>query len=340
MPAPKEIADRLHKHFSEVSSEQFRDNVQRYCPEITASDTVEATARTRERTPMGQLVLFQPRPSPLPLNAYLACGLTGLAREQRQLIFHLSDTIAMLCRGQNIDLYEPRKNTDPVHHTDVEDTEVFRIDCERVLGADLLIYLCHYPSTGAGEELDIAYNALVPIILISHSGTRVSRMVTGIPAFKLEITYTEPEELRLQLRDRLLEIRPILEERKMAFSKHEANIVGDKIRELRETLGLTREEVARSIPHLTVDALRQIEESIDRHSNPSLMQLRQIATILKTTVADLVEPDLSERVIAVLQDWVAGRPSAARFPGFSIKDRNRIIRRVLLRVIDSLEEQE
>jgi transcriptional regulator with XRE-family HTH domain len=340
MPAPKEVADRLHKHFSEVSSEQFRENVRRYCPEITASDTVEAAARTREETPMGQLVLFQPRPSPLPLNAYLACGLTGLTREQRQLMFHLSDTIAMLCKAQNIDLYEPRKNTDPVHHADVHDAEVFRIDRERVLSADLLIYLCHYPSTGAGEELDIAYNALVPIILISHSETRVSRMVTGIPAFKLEITYTEPEELRLQLRDRLLEIRPILEERKMAFSKYEANIVGDKIRELREVLGLTREEVARSIPHLTVDALRHIEESIDRHSNPSLMQLRQIATILKTTVADLVEPDLSERVIAVLQDWVTGRPAAARFPGFSIKDRNRIIRRILLRVIDSLEEQE
>ena len=76
MVAPKEVADRLRKHFAEVSSTQFLDHVQRYCPELIDHRAVEASARTREGTPMGQLVLFQPRPSPLPLNAYLACGLT------------------------------------------------------------------------------------------------------------------------------------------------------------------------------------------------------------------------------------------------------------------------
>jgi hypothetical protein len=69
------------------------------------------------------------------------------------------------------------------------------------------------------------------------------------------------------------------------------------------------------------------------------MQLRQIATVLKTTVADLVEPDLSERLLAGLEKWIVGRPAAARFPGVSIKDRNRILRRVLLRLIDSLEQE-
>ena len=339
MAVPQEVADRLHKHFSEVSSSQFLDHVRRYCPEIIDRRAVEASTGTREGTPMGQLVLFQPRPSPLPLNAYLACGLTGLTGEQRQLMFHLSDIVALLCKEQNIDLYEPRKQTDPVHHPNVQDTEVFRTDRERVLRSDLLIHLCHYPSTGAGEELDIAYNALVPIILVSHSETRVSRMVTGIPGFKLEITYTEPEELRLQLRDRLIEVRPLLEERKMAFSTYDANIVGDKIRGLREELGLTREDVAQSIPHLTVDMLRHLEESVDRLANPSLVQLRQIATVLKTTVADLVEPDLSERLLTALEEWVAGRPAAARFTGVSVKDRNRIIRRILLRIIDSLEQE-
>jgi len=339
MVAPKEVADRLRKHFSEVSSTQFLDHLRLYCPELIDRRAVEDSARTREGTPMGQLVLFQPRPSPLPLNAYLAYGLTGLTNEQRQFMFHISDLVAMLCKEQGIDLYEPRKKTDPVHHPNVQDAEVCRTDRERVLRSDLLIHLCHYPSTGAGEELDIAYNALVPIILVSHSETRVSRMVTGIPRFKLEITYTEPEELRLQLRDRLIEVRPLLEERKMAFSTYEANLVGDKIRGLREDLGLTREEVAQSVPHLTVDTLRHIEESVDRISNPSLMQLRQIATVLKTTVADLVEPDLSERLLSALEEWVAGRPAAARFTGVSVKDRNRIIRRILLRVIDSLEQE-
>jgi hypothetical protein len=48
------------------------------------------------------------------------------------------------------------------------------------------------------------------------------------------------------------------------------------------------------VPLLTVAALRQIEDSDDRRSNPSLICLSQIAAILKTAVADLVEPDLNE----------------------------------------------
>jgi transcriptional regulator with XRE-family HTH domain len=164
-------------------------------------------------------------------------------------------------------------------------------------------------------------------------------MVTGIPSFKIVINYTEPEDLRRELRDSLIKARPILEERKLAFSKYDANIVGNKIRMLREELRLTREEVAKNVEFLTIDGLRQIEESSDRTSNPSLIHLRQIATVLKTTVADLVEPDLNERLVSVLEDWITGaNRAAARFPGMTIKDRNRILRRFLYRVVDSLEK--
>ena len=45
---------------------------------------------------------------------------------------------------------------------------------------------------------------------------------------------------------------------------------------------------------LTVEQLRLVEESCDRHSDPSLTFLRRIATVLNTTVADLVQPDLGE----------------------------------------------
>jgi transcriptional regulator with XRE-family HTH domain len=333
--APKDIAARLRRHFAQASPDDFRANVKRYCPEVIGSETPHQPI-AEEASAMGQLILFQPQSSALPLEAYLACALTGLNSDQRQLVFHLSDVVALVCREYGIELYEPRKKTDPVHHADVADADVFRTDRERVLRSDLLIHLCHYPSTGAGEELDFAYSALVPIILISHGESRVSRMITGIPAFKLHIQYTEPEDLRAGLQNALIQARPILEERKMAFSSYDANIVGNRIRLLREELGLTRDEVARSVPHLTTEALRQVEESTDRLSNPSLLQLRQIATILKTTVADLVEPELSERVLAVLQDWISGK-AAARFGGLTIKDRNRILRRVLLRLVDSLE---
>jgi len=329
----------LRHHFDEVSDAEFRQNVVRHCSDSLPGTGREPANLAREdQNQMGDLILFQPQPSPLPLEGYLASALTGLSGEQRMLVFQLSDVIATICAEHGITLYEPRKKTDPVFNAEVPDPEVFRIDRERVLSSDLLIHLCHYPSTGAGEELDFAHNSLVPIILISHSSTRVSRMIRGIPSLKLEITYTEPEDLRAELRNRLTELRPILEQRKLAFSRYDVNVVGSKVRALREELGLTREDVATSSKTMTVDLLKNIEESPDRIGNPSLVHLREIATILKTTVADLVEPDLSERLLVALQEWVTGR-SAARFEGINLKDRNKIVRRVLLRVIDSLENE-
>lgn len=320
MVDPNEAARHLRKHFSEISPEQFLENVKRYCPEILEDNS--APTNTLNAADPVQLLPFQSQPTPLPLEAYLAYDLTGLTPKQRKRIFELSDIIAKTCSEHSIDVYEPYKHTAPVHRTEISADTVFKLDREQVLRSDLLIHLCHYPSTGVGKELDIASNALVPTILVSHSEMRMSRMVAGIPSFKLEIKYTDPEVLEYQLKDCLTAVRPILEQRKLAFAEYEVNIVGNNVRLLREELGLSREEVADSAPHLTVEALREIEESVDRVSNPSLIQLREIATVLKTTVADLVEPDLNGRLMATLQGWRTGS-RVAHPPGFSIKDQNR-----------------
>ena len=284
-----------------------------------------------------QLRLFRPSDVPLPLNAYLACALTGLAADQRSLIFQISDAVALICEKHGIDLYEPRKNTDPVHHSKVSDNEVFRKDRARVLSSDLLIFLSHYPSTGAGQELDFAYSAMLPIIIISRSNDRVSRMVTGIPTLSVHIQYDEPEELRARFDECLDSIKPIIEERKLAFSQYRKNIVGQRIRSLREQLGLTREDITSTIETLTVEGLKRLEESTDDISNPSLAQLRRIAVVLKTTTADLIEPDMGARVVSFLNEWLEGR-QAARYSSITEEDRKKIMRRVLLRVVDSLEQ--
>ncbi|MFQ5788804.1 MAG: helix-turn-helix domain-containing protein [Thermodesulfobacteriota bacterium] len=286
---------------------------------------------------MGQLVLFESEAKPAKLDAYLACALTGLDKEKRQLMFHLSEIVADICAQYDISLYEPRKKTDPVHHKEVSDAEVFKTDRDRVLGSDLLIHLSHYPSTGSGQELDFAYNALLPIIIISHDENYVSRMITGIPSFTIHLKYVEPEDLRKGLHDCLSRIRSVLVERKLAFSKYNSNFVGQRIKEKRETLNLSREIIANSIPGMTEEVLKQLEENDDRTANPSLIQLRQLAVVLKTTVADLVEDNIEDRVVGTLNDWIEGK-AAARFEGLSSKDSRKIIRRILLRLIDSLEE--
>lgn len=283
-----------------------------------------------------QLDLFRPSDSPLPLNAYLASALTGLKDDERDLVFLLSDTVSLVCKKHGIELYEPRKNTDPVHHADVEDTAVFNMDRQRVLDSDLLIYLGHFASTGAGQELDFAYSAMLPIIIISRNGDKVSRMVTGIPSLKVEIKYETPEELRESLEDCLNKILPIIEARKLAFSEYKTNIVGQRISTLRMQQGLTRENVAAMVSTLTVDGLKLLEESTDHVSNPSLSVLRQVAVVLKTTVAELVEPDLGSSLVSYLNERFIDERMAARYSNPNEEDRKKIMIRILSRLIEDL----
>jgi transcriptional regulator with XRE-family HTH domain len=284
-----------------------------------------------------QLTLFHPTETTVGLEAFLACALTGLDNDQMSLMRQLSNLITQICAKHSISVHEPSVHTYPPSHPHISDVDTFRINRERVLASDLLIHFTHFPSTEAGQALDFAYSALLPMIIISRSDESVSRMITGIPSFKVHIRYQDPLELRDLLEDCLDKIKPILRERKLAFSNSSTNFVGKRIRTLRKQQGLSRKEVAANVDYLTEETLTQIEECTDQQSNPSLFQLRQIAVLLKTTVADLVEPDMGARVVSFLNEWLEGR-QAARYPHISEKDSRKIMRRMLLRVIDSLEK--
>ena len=162
-------------------------------------------------------------------------------------------------------------------------------------------------------------------------------MVTGIPTLSIQIQYDDPEELRERFDACLDTIKPIVEERKLAFSQHKQNIIGQRIRTLREQLGLTRKDVVLAMDTLSESDLKRLEENTDDISNPSLVQLRRMAVVLKTTVADLVEPDMGARIVSFLNEWLEGR-QAARYSTITDEDTKKIMRRVLLRVVDSLEK--
>ncbi len=322
----------LGEHFKQITLDEFNKRHDRYVGEVETS-IVQIT----EADETGAMILYQRQAAPLPLDAYLASALTSLTPEQRKDFKALSEIAQTVCEGLDIALYQPRTATDPIGNPDVSPEYVFERDRERVLSSDLVIHVADYASTGAGQELNFALEALIPMIIVARGDTQVSRMVTGIPAVKLTITYNDLEQLRKELRERLVEIRPIMEERKLAFSDFKKNMLGNKVRILREESGLTREDIAHySGDILTIEKIRQIEGNIDRVSNPTLLELRTLATVLKTTVADLVEPDLSERMLALLQELMLGRV-AARY-GMSSRDQKKILRRMLLRVIYNLEE--
>ena len=319
MIKPEDAGRHLNDHFEQITLDEFKDKYDQYSGGDGSSQIPMIPDHGSQ-----DVILYQREAAPLRLNAYLASALTGLDEGEREQLFALSDIVTAACKELDIIVYEPRKSTDPIQHPDVSAEEVFNKDRKRVLNSDLIIHVADYASTGAGEELDFALAALIPIVMLSHGDSTVSRMVLGIPALKLVITYNNLDELRVQLSKRLTEIRPILEERKLSFSAFDNNIVGNKVRLLREDAHLTREEIAsNSRGLLTLERLSVIEESSDKVSNPSLMELRALSALLKTTVADLAEPDLQERLLVILHEWLDGRV-AARFE-MSRHDRNKVI---------------
>lgn len=283
---------------------------------------------------LGEITIQRTSPSPLPLNAYLACALTGLNDTERDNMFRTSDIIAEVCRRFDFALFEPRKHTDPVLNSDVTAFDVYSQDKSKVHDADLLIHLCHHPSTGSGEELEFARAALIPILLVTPEAVKISRMILGIPSLLIEVNYRTPDDLQTQLANALLEFRPVIEARKLAFSDYRANVVGQKIIELRQQQGLTREDVAKASHKITVSRLSEIESSHDLEGNPSLVELREIASMLKTTVSELVEPNFAEQVFSQLKAWSEGRQAARNH--VSEEDQKKMLKALLHRLADNI----
>ena len=330
MVSPGDAKKIMGEHFEQVSLDEFRTR-----HEKSVNKNV-ALVPLIENSDTASVILYQRQAAPLRLDAYLASALTGLGESERQHLFEVSAIVAEACREVSIDLYQPANATDPVNNPEVSAEDVFNIDRNRVLKSDLLVHVADFASTGAGEELDFALAALIPIVLVAHGDTKISRMVTGIPALKLIITYRNFDELRDELRNCLADIRPILEQRKLAFSKFDKNMVGQKVQATRQDSGLTKEDVAsNSGDLLTVERIRAIEGSLDSVSNPSLLELRTLAAVLKTTVADLVEPDLDERLLALLREWMLKGVAARSM--MSESDQRVVLRRLLYRVLDRTE---
>ncbi|MGW1715783.1 helix-turn-helix domain-containing protein [Streptomyces sp. NPDC002156] len=225
------------------------------------------------------------------LDAYLASALTGLDANQRKYLFEISDAVAAACARNDVRLYEPRKVTDPVHHTTVPDVEVFRTDRHRVINSDILIYLAHHPSTGAGQELVFAQEAIVPILVVAHIDTRISRMVTGIPGPLTLVRYDSITQLTEQLDQEIADLQPKLLQRRIALEELELHRVGTRIKELRELRNMTRRQMAEStrIPNaFTPEQLKQWEQSSDKVNNLSLTYLQEIASALSVSIKDLM----------------------------------------------------
>jgi transcriptional regulator with XRE-family HTH domain len=277
--------------------------------------------------------------SPIRLRAYLASALTGLSEDQRKMVFAIQDLVHEVCKEHNVELYQPRLASDPLKHTTLSAPDVFNLDKQQVLRSDLLICMTHEPSFGAGIELEFARNALLPTILLHPAGQTVSRMVLGIPNLLVKVGYQDLNDLRERLADEIGLLVPVLIERRVAFGHSNDAIIGPRIRQLRESNHLSRDDL-RAALNVPLEEVVRLEEAPDNQSNPSLLMLRQIATILKVPVSEILEVDppssVAQELLRYLQNSALPPVEARKMIEIPEADKRRIWALILERARERL----
>jgi hypothetical protein len=67
--------------------------------------------------------------------------------------------------------------------------QVFDHDAKCVLGSDLFVAICDYPSLGLGVELGIAFQGGKKTLVLSRQGVKVSRMVLGMESQNIKFDH-------------------------------------------------------------------------------------------------------------------------------------------------------
>lgn len=223
--------------------------------------------------------------------AYFASGLTGLADDQRAMLQRDAVSVRRACEGIQAYLYEPAEFTDPVKNENLTPERVYEIDHAQVTRSHFLVLDARFPSFGAGQEIEIAMNGGIPIVLLKPKRMKVSRMVTGTFARLFIVEFESADQLDAGLDARFTELVAELANlhRIEAFafvSKSDGDeSLGARLRRIRSGMRLDEVTVARLVG-LAPHAIRQFEEDL---GNPSVTHLHRLAAVLKTSVAHLVE---------------------------------------------------
>ena len=107
-----------------------------------------------------------------PLHGYVASALTGLSPDIRENVAFITNAVARACKAFDLYVYQPRKVTDPIVHSDIKPEAVYELDRKRVLATDVLVILMNHPSFGVGQEIEIAASRGVPTILLQERGLK------------------------------------------------------------------------------------------------------------------------------------------------------------------------
>jgi transcriptional regulator with XRE-family HTH domain len=231
--------------------------------------------------------------APVKWLAYFASCLTSLRDQERELLFREAALVRDACEGIRAYLYEPANYTDPVRNQSLPPETVYAIDHAQVSRSHFVVLHSRHPSHGAGQELEIAMNAGLPVILLQAAGSRVSRMVLGTYARLHQVHYENDEELTRKLRAALPKVVSEL----VARHKGEAFVPWQLARQPDETFA-ARLKALRSDMQMDAETLgrhagisRIAIENMEKglFSNPSVTTVRLLAQILRTSTSLLLD---------------------------------------------------
>lgn len=128
-------------------------------------------------------------------KVYVGCSLAYASKKFEKEIVLLKEELNKFC-----------KVTEFLGKTKGTPRQVFNHDLKSVVGADLFIAECSYPSTGLGFEIGIAYKLNIPTIAFAKKGSKVSRMIQGIKSSSFKFYWYENTEQIIKIAKRVLVI--------------------------------------------------------------------------------------------------------------------------------------
>jgi transcriptional regulator with XRE-family HTH domain len=232
------------------------------------------------------------------LTAFVSIPMTSLEGDVRRYILFLSNFIERVCKEQGFKTYVAYRFFDPKKRPEVPSSTVHFEDRKSLMNSDVVIMYLGKPSHGVGDEYEIAFQACIPVIFLIEKGQKISRMINGGFANKVDtIEFEDPEDLEQRLSALLKVLRPELLQRRFLFSetKTYAKNVGERIAEIRQLRGMSRQELA-DRAGLPVSYVKELEKDAYTTS-PSLHILYRISRALEVSPSYVVDPDISREIL-------------------------------------------
>lgn len=228
-------------------------------------------------------------------KAYIASPLTGLDEPERKTVYEYINVIETVCKEKNISSYIPGMHSDPISNPDLSPSFVYQTDRQRVRESDVFILLAYKPSFGAGQEVEIAYDSLIPMIILQPSEDKISRMVSGVPLSLRRINeFTNIVSLKSSLEEALSLLMPHIERRHSDLSSASYLGFGENLKKFRLQMNLSDEDLARAIG-IAREEVNHLENEDGKVINPSLLLINKVASALGIDPAQLTSPNFYDK---------------------------------------------